>query len=74
MVLQIATPVRATELNPVPTVPLGMSGTVMGPCNDMTLPDADRRILVRFDNGAEINVLFGDIRHTSPFPREPSQE
>ena len=74
MVLQIATPVIATESNPVPTVPLGTAGTVIGPCNDMTLPDAHKRILVRFDNGAEINVLFGDIRHTSPFPRESSQE
>jgi uncharacterized protein involved in type VI secretion and phage assembly len=74
MVQAIMTSVAATESNPVPTVPLGMAGTVIGPCSDPTLPDAHKRILVRFDNGAEINVLFGDIRHSSTSRAEPSQE
>jgi uncharacterized protein involved in type VI secretion and phage assembly len=74
MVQKIVTPVRTTESNPVPTVPLGMAGIVIGPCNDMTLPDAHKRILVRFDNGAEINVIFGDIMHSSTSQTEPSQE
>ena len=75
MVQEITNPVTTTtELEPAPTVPFGAKGRVIGKCNDPALPDADKRVLVRFDNGVEINMHIDDLSPTPPSQAKPSQE
>jgi len=54
-------------------VPMGAQGRIIGPCTNLLLPDADKRLIVEFIIDGipiQVNMLVDELAPEPPNPRK----